>query len=238
MNVFVLLVLCIFLFAICLFAEGQDILSPAVLTVASYLLMALVCFLRNGFSNIDIQINTLLLFITVLSVFLYFYFGTKYLITRKRLPIFEYKALSIIPKLSTLYLMYIFSFFGLFYQWKSATTLTGKPFLSNPVEVMTRMHNIVTYTNYERNYIANIFSYFIEISGYYISFFLLTKRKFLADNSKKRKIAFRILLLFFLSKIISGGRTWLIKYFIVCSIYYFYINKTTYKNNAIRIIFF
>lgn len=226
MNVYFFFVTCCFVFLYALVIQKKDILSPLTLTIASFLIVSFICWFRNGVNSVDIRDNTffILFFCLIESIIIYsfleaFSHSNNYIAK---------KTIILRPKLITIHMLIILSIVCLLYRWYTDTKLVGMTITSNPITVTKRLFMIKTYTNYERDYISTLGSFFIDACGYFSSFSLLSKQNVLVG--KKRNGCYIILLIFLISKLISGNRSWVIKYFVVCLIYSTYNNKTKLKN--------
>lgn len=242
MCLFLLLVLLLFLTIFSIVLCNGDMLEPAAFSVESFILVTLIGFCYNGFTNYDISIGTVFIVITALAIYMIGYFGVKcllqaggYIKFSKKIRTFHMpnKRLSVF-----LFAVEMLSFYRTFQATYSiARTINAGANLSNMLEY-TR--NAYLFTDASMGLLTSVLSFYTISISYFYTYALirscLEDRKFNFKKLLDCKLELLMVLVSLVSGMFGTGRTFLIKYivFLFATFYYLRFFKDRVKRFSIK----
>lgn len=227
-NLLLLLISLFILFLIFLYATNFDLLSPVSLSCASFMFVTFIAFSYNGFFKMDISFTTTVFIISSLIVFFIGFLCFSHI--KLNVKLFKKRknqvcGLNISINVSTFILILLIISLYLNYNNTLHIAHLVNP-KANIFNMLEYARNAMIYMDIRNSFFVSLLG-FISISIGYLYSYVIINNYIIHYNDVKLKILLQIIIVIISLVIasLSTGRTFLIKYIVVCIVMFIYLKK-------------
>lgn len=241
MIVFVLLICLIFCTGIAIILCNGDVMEPLALSFESYAVSVFIAFCHNGFFKMDISLDTVVILLTALFIYMMGYLivkgvlqGNGWLRYTGKERIFYY------PNKKVTYVFLIIEIFGTFRMFQNTLSVArGINESAGFSNMLYFARNAYLFTEESMGVFDAILSFYVTAISFFYTYivvhYVVNLEKFSVKKLVNCKIELIMILMSLFSDMLRTGRTFLIKYIVFLFIIFYY---QQFAKKKVRVISF